>query len=736
MLSKLRVFNTPGRFRLTKGCQLLPTKPLPSHSTRHEIFSAHKTLFSSKFPARRIHTATHSFEADQPCSEIGILNLVGREAVELSNTSTLSSEASHQAKGKQYRVSSAGIRGKEDQNGSIKQEERECPRRRQQLRDQLESQARQQAVDQMNLNQFGQQPGYPPTWQGRSGDQQEQHEQQQQQSQRQQYPNQQQWPQYGQYGMGYAPPPNLGGYGFAPPPFNAFAPGMSMSNWQQPPSQSSWGAGRQDYHTDNSFNNNFNNNSQYPQATDRYRPRSPIGYSRGDQGQYSDYNNYNSYNDSYNSRASHYRPRSPMGRDGRSPYRPRSPGGYSGGRRYNHNDAYAGSYRTDSYRPRSPGPYSSRGGQGQRGGYNNQHNNDRQYNTNSTMSNRNQQPQPQQHPLPPKPNVNASADPSTKPKKLNKKAKKREKAAREAAEAAAREAQQSQPENQGQTQPKTPNRAQAQGQAQQRPGGNKWPAPDSKGDIPRSASDPITPPSLESGGVPSPTFDYITRASLPTVTLSAPKPILVVIDLNGTLLHRPSRQRPTKFVERPFAKDFLKYCIDTFKVVIWSSARPQNVGFMCNQLLTKEQRTKVVAIWGRDRFGLTQADYDKRVQCYKRLKLLWADPAVKAAMPEGAEEKEWSQANTVLIDDSAEKARSEPYNCITLPEFVGDLKEKPQVLPMVQEYLNVLARQQDISAYVRVNPFSINVDSGKPVTGEVGVAIASPPAADQAEGPA
>ena len=186
-------------------------------------------------------------------------------------------------------------------------------------------------------------------------------------------------------------------------------------------------------------------------------------------------------------------------------------------------------------------------------------------------------------------------------------------------------------------------------------------------------------------------------------TVPLPRPMLVVIDLNGTLLYRPSRRAPSTFVERPHARAFLTYCIETFHVVIWSSARPDNVKKMCRQLLTPEQQHRVVATWGRDRFGLTPTDYNKRVQCYKRLTTLWDDPLVASSHPEKAQ---WNQGNTVLIDDSVEKARSEPFNAITLPEFVGDEQETPEVLPLVHDYLNTLAVQADTSTYIRTRPFN------------------------------
>lgn len=213
--------------------------------------------------------------------------------------------------------------------------------------------------------------------------------------------------------------------------------------------------------------------------------------------------------------------------------------------------------------------------------------------------------------------------------------------------------------------------------------------------------DVIHPPSAESGGVPEPTPAYLLRASLLPQVFPEPQPVLVVIDLNGTLVHRPTRRNPHNIVARPHARLFLKYCIETFRVVIWSSARPGNVRTMCERLLDPLQLQRVIAIWGRDRFGLSAEDYNQRTQCYKRLTQLWADPTIAAAHPSGGV---WNQGNTVLIDDSVEKARSEPYNAITLPEYVGK-RENPPVLPLVHDYLNLLAWHADISTYIRTHPF-------------------------------
>ncbi|OTB07837.1 hypothetical protein M426DRAFT_53020 [Hypoxylon sp. CI-4A] len=220
--------------------------------------------------------------------------------------------------------------------------------------------------------------------------------------------------------------------------------------------------------------------------------------------------------------------------------------------------------------------------------------------------------------------------------------------------------------------------------------------------------DKIRKPAEASGGVPAPTAAYLTNSAMPPFQLPYTRQMLIVIDLNGTLLFRPNKRQPTKFVERPYAREFLRYCLEVFYVVIWSSAQPKNVHRMCEQLMTPELRERCVAIWGRDKFDLAPEDYNQRVQCYKRLSKIWEDPIILGSHPCVETGMRWTQANTVLIDDSLEKARSEPFNLIPIPEFTG-LKDEPEyVLPQVHDYINECARYADASAYIRTQPFKIN----------------------------
>ncbi|KAL7797488.1 HAD-like domain-containing protein [Trichoderma ceciliae] len=223
-----------------------------------------------------------------------------------------------------------------------------------------------------------------------------------------------------------------------------------------------------------------------------------------------------------------------------------------------------------------------------------------------------------------------------------------------------------------------------------------------------SPRDERVAPSEASGGIPEPTPLYIAQSFTLPYPLHQPRHIFVIIDLNGTLLYRPNKRNPFDFIQRPHARQFLDYCIDAFHVAIWSSARPENVDKMVSQLLSPQQRAKCVVIWARDKFGLSPADYSSRVQCYKRLSAIWNDPRVMASHPAAAQCQRWDQTNTVLVDDSAEKGRSEPYNILQLPEFEGLEKEPPDVLPQVHDYLNSLCYQANISSYIRDHPFKID----------------------------
>lgn len=210
---------------------------------------------------------------------------------------------------------------------------------------------------------------------------------------------------------------------------------------------------------------------------------------------------------------------------------------------------------------------------------------------------------------------------------------------------------------------------------------------------------------------PTPTPDYqhfIKQGHLP---LSAPRPLLVILDLNGVLVYRKKQARAT---ERTDLEPFLTYLFKNHHVMIWSSGMPENVQKICQRFLTPPQSRSLIAIWARDTLRLPPALFREHIQVYKQLSWIWESAALqaKAALPTALCEEAvglYSQSNTVLIDDSVEKAIAEPCNLLPVEEFVGQAESVEGgkgVLMRVIDYLERLRWVSDVSAYMYEHPFN------------------------------
>ena len=203
---------------------------------------------------------------------------------------------------------------------------------------------------------------------------------------------------------------------------------------------------------------------------------------------------------------------------------------------------------------------------------------------------------------------------------------------------------------------------------------------------------------------------YLQQASLPPTPLpskSNPQPLLIILDLNGTLIYRKHRKFPPSFVKRAGLDNFLDTLMRKHKVMIWSSSQPQTVKAVCEKLLTDGQRKRLVAEWGRDKFNLSKSQYKNKVQVYKTLETVWANESIQSSYPgkAGKAGKRWDQTNTILIDDSKLKALSEPYNILEIPEFTNTLVpgvDETAIFPKVLARLETLAKHDDVSNMMRV----------------------------------
>ncbi|EEQ90143.2 NIF domain-containing protein [Blastomyces dermatitidis ER-3] len=278
--------------------------------------------------------------------------------------------------------------------------------------------------------------------------------------------------------------------------------------------------------------------------------------------------------------------------------------------------------------------------------------------------------------------------------------------------------------------------------------------PESSNPDPRPQASPrrrsVTPPRA----VP-PTSTYLAQSSSPPTLTTATQPLLIILDLNGTLIHRIGR-RPIRFRTRPGLHAFLKELFENYTVMVWTSSQPQTVREVLEKTFTAEEKEQFVAVWARDTLGLNARQYAEKVQVYKRLDKVWADKGIARLYPgftesddnnaattpdsttttvitippgdssvEKAKRKKknkkqrareataaaapsgnntpWNQTNTLLIDDSALKALAQPYNIIEIPEFTSahPPEHEEKVLDTVLRQLRVLAHYADVSCKVR-----------------------------------
>ncbi|KAJ5920936.1 hypothetical protein N7466_009262 [Penicillium verhagenii] len=215
--------------------------------------------------------------------------------------------------------------------------------------------------------------------------------------------------------------------------------------------------------------------------------------------------------------------------------------------------------------------------------------------------------------------------------------------------------------------------------------------------------------------VPTPTQAYMQQASgIPQRCQK--RPLLVILDLNGTLICRKHRRLPPSFAERAGLKHFLDELFKNYSVMVWTSSRPPTLNAIVKILFpSKSQKRKLVALWGRDKFGLTTRQYNAKLQVYKELHKVWdasecqfrypgnGGPSKDIPMPPFPKGRRWDQTNTILIDDSKIKALSEPYNILEVPEFTNDPNiDESTFFQRVLARLDVLAHHDDVSKVFRV----------------------------------
>lgn len=215
-----------------------------------------------------------------------------------------------------------------------------------------------------------------------------------------------------------------------------------------------------------------------------------------------------------------------------------------------------------------------------------------------------------------------------------------------------------------------------------------------------SRSRTVSPPPA-----PRATDVYLAQAKLPSVQRDAPQRLLLVLDLNGTLIARKAKHLPASFDRRPGIDKFFDYIFANHSVMIYTSSQPRTVQIVLPKLFTEKQRKQLVGVWDRTKLDLTPRQYSEKVQVYKRLEKIWASPDIQATYPKKL--GVWNQMNTILIDDSELKALAQPHNLLQVPEFLKHAPQKDrwrekQILDSVILRLEQLKYHTDVSRLIRL----------------------------------
>lgn len=127
------------------------------------------------------------------------------------------------------------------------------------------------------------------------------------------------------------------------------------------------------------------------------------------------------------------------------------------------------------------------------------------------------------------------------------------------------------------------------------------------------------PPTTDEVSDPNPAApspSYLATSLTPSHHLLPPHPALpklLILDLNGTLLHRSRSRSHIHIHPRPYLPTFIHFALHHARAwldtMVWSSAQPQNVNDMVERCFGRRGKAELVGVWARDKLGLSRAEY-------------------------------------------------------------------------------------------------------------------------------
>ena len=197
---------------------------------------------------------------------------------------------------------------------------------------------------------------------------------------------------------------------------------------------------------------------------------------------------------------------------------------------------------------------------------------------------------------------------------------------------------------------------------------------------------------------------------------------LLVLDVNGLLLHRvrgpvpatvqhkpDAKLRRVKLFARPHMRAFVQWCLYHFHVAIWSSATRENAELLSHFVFGENFRENTAFVWGQDQCrqtGLKHRHDRHKPVVLKELRRIWQDAELGRC---------FDHHNTLLIDDSAHKSCMNPaHTAIHPPAWTCDMQDDDMLGPgsVLTEFLQGLVCAGQVAPYVaQCDPFEVSLSA-------------------------
>ncbi|KAJ6402557.1 hypothetical protein OIU84_014620 [Salix udensis] len=191
---------------------------------------------------------------------------------------------------------------------------------------------------------------------------------------------------------------------------------------------------------------------------------------------------------------------------------------------------------------------------------------------------------------------------------------------------------------------------------------------------------------------------------------------LLILDINGVLVDIVSSPPKGHIADikiakraifrRPFCFDFLNFCFERFEVGIWSSRTRKNVDSVVEFAMGDMQK-KLLFCWDLSKCTATQfrtLENRHKPLVFKELRRIWEKDDSELPWEKG----DYSESNTMLLDDSPYKALLNPAHTAIFPypyQFQNRNDNSLGAGGDIRVYLEELAAADNVQDFVKHHPF-------------------------------